>query len=331
MTAADTCRKVHGRGAWYAGVAVLLLFAPGERASAARPAYSLQFERTALVERGETGKSLPVAVTLDPRTGELCVTDARQGNFHLLGAGDIEVFRSGQLAGVASPWDGSIDPAGRVVYAERGLSPQGSLRRLNVFGEPDVFAPELPDSLWSPLHVIVTRDGNYVSLDPTSGVLTKHDAESGALLWQRRCEVPGASGETIGRPAEAPDGRLYVPGGDLRAILVFAADGTPVATFGEFGSAPGHVVLPVGAAFGPAGEVLVLDRIRHKLLVFDQNHEFLAEFGSMGFRPGQFYHPAALAAAPDGRIYVAQGFQGRIQVYQLAQRGDGDPLSGAQN
>jgi len=270
-----------------------------------------------------------VAVTLDPRTGELCVTDARQGSFHLLGTGDIEVFRTSHLADVASPWDGSIDPAGRVVYAERGMSAQGSLRRLNVFGEGDDYQPQLPDSLWSPMHVIVTRDGHYVSLDPASGLLTKHDAGTGALLWQRRCEVPGASGENIGRPAEAQDGRLYVPGGDLRTILVFTADGEPAGSFGVFGSAPGHIVLPVAVTFGPAGEVLVLDRIRHKVLLFDQHNEFVTEFGSMGFRPGQFYHPAALAAAPDGRIYVAQGFQGRIQVYQLAQRTDGESASGS--
>ncbi len=136
-----------------------------------------------------------------------------------------------------------------------------------MFGEPDGFVADRPDSAWSPWHVIVTRDGNYVSLDAGTGLLAKHDAQTGALIWQRRCGVDDTVGDVIGRPAEAPDGRLYVPGGDLRTVLVLSAEGEPLAAFGRFGSAPGRMVLPVGVAFGPAGEVLVLDRLRAKILV----------------------------------------------------------------
>jgi hypothetical protein len=288
----------------------------------AQAAYAFTYESTTLLERGAAGKSLPVAVTYDARSGELCVSDSRQGSIHLLGAGDIEVFRTSHLAGMASPWDGSVDQAGRVVYAERGIEARGTLRRLNVFGEPDGFTAAMPDSLWNPQHVIVTRDGNYLSLDAQSGLLAKHDAGTGALIWQRYCTLDGVVGENLGRPAEAPDGRLYVPGGDLRAVLVLSADGEFLAAFGRFGSAPGRMVLPVGVTFGPAGEVLVLDRLRAKILLFSTTHEFVTEFGNMGFRPGQLYHPVALAATPDGRIYVAQGFQGRVQVFRLARGGD---------
>ena len=127
------------------------------------------------------------------------------------------------------------------------------------------------------------------------------------------------AGENLGRPAEAPDGRIYVPGGDLRVVLVLSADGERArAPSAASARRAGRFVLPVGVAFGPAGEVLVLDRLRAKILLFDPQHEFVTEFGSLGFGPGQFYHPVALAATADGKIYVAQGFQGRIQVFRLS-------------
>lgn len=285
------------------------------RVPIARAAYVLEYLGTAASELG--GRTMPVSLTIDAHTQELCVADSRDGAIYLLGNGDVETFRTNPLAGVASPWDGCIDLLGRIVFAERGISPLAVLKRLNVFGEPESFTPQVPDSVWNPQRVIVTRDGNYVSLDPMSGLLAKHDAATGELLWTHRCHVDGVTGENLGRPAEAPDGRIYVPGADLRVVLVLSADGAPAGVFGRFGASVGRFVLPVGVAFGPSGEVLVLDRLRAKILVFDPQHEFVTEFGSLGFGPGQFYHPAALAATASGKVYVAQGFQGRVQVFRL--------------
>lgn len=286
--------------------------------SPAKAAYRLEYLGT--TSANQAGRTMPVSLTLDAQAGEICVCDARQAAIYLLGNGDVETFRTNPVAGLASPWDGCVDPLGRIVYAERGLAPLALLKRLNVFGEPDPFVAQHPDSLWSPQRVIVTRDGNYVSLDPSSGLLAKHDAVTGALIWQHLCQLEGVAGENLGRPAEAPDGRIYVPGGDLRLVLVLSGDGERLGAFGRFGSSTGRFVLPVGVAFGPAGEVLVLDRLRAKILLFDPQHEFVTEFGSLGFGPGQFYHPAALATTADGKLYVAQGFQGRIQTFRLSLR-----------
>jgi hypothetical protein len=288
--------------------------------STLRAAYLLEYVGTASAD--QAGHSMPVSLTIDSYTQELCVADSRQGTIYLLGDGDIETFRTNPLAGIASPWDSCVDPLGRIVFAERGLTPMAVLKRLNVFGEAEAFTPQVPDSSWSPQRLIVLRDGNYLSLDPFTGLLAKHDATSGALIWTHRCQLEGVTGENLGRPAEAPDGRIYVPGADLRVVLVLSADGEPLSAFGRFGSSVGRFVLPVGVAFGPSGEVLVLDRLRAKILVFDPQHEFVTEFGSLGFGPGQFYHPAALAATAGGKVYVAQGFQGRIQAFRLS-RSDG--------
>jgi DNA-binding beta-propeller fold protein YncE len=57
--------------------------------------------------------------------------------------------------------------------------------------------------------------------------------------------------------------------------------------------------------------------MRHKVLMFDEDHNFLADVGSMGAGMGQFYHPAAIAASDNGKVYVAQGYDGRVQVFNI--------------
>ncbi|MEZ4387255.1 MAG: NHL repeat-containing protein [Candidatus Krumholzibacteriia bacterium] len=289
-------------------------------ATTAAAAYTFEYQRQVRLDAGEAGRVMPVSVTRDATTGEICITDTRQVTFHLLNEAEVPVFRSQRLARLSYPQDGAVDPAGRIVFTDRAPAGGSQIRRLTILGEPDVYEAERPDADWNPQHLLITRDGAYVSLDPTAGLLTKHDPQNGHLVWARSCRIEGLEGEQLGRPAEAPDGRLYVPGGDLRLVMVLSPEGQLLETFGRFGSAPGRVILPVGVAFGPAGEVLVLDRLRAKVLVFTADHEFVTEFGSIGFRPGQFYHPLSLAATGDGQVYITQGFEGRVQVFQLAQR-----------
>ena len=77
------------------------------------------------------------------------------------------------------------------------------------------------------------------------------------------------------------------------------------------------MVFPVGVAIGPEESILVLDRMRHKVLMFDKDHNLLGDFGSMGAGMGQFYHPWAIAASDNGKVYVAQGYDSRVQVFNI--------------
>jgi DNA-binding beta-propeller fold protein YncE len=281
--------------------------------------YSLDFEKVLSLDAGRIGATMPVAVTIDPLVGEICITDTRQAVFHLLNAHDVQTFRTDHVAQLSYPADGSVDADGRIVFLDSDGAGGTTIRRLSVLGEPDAFVAESPAEGWTPRHLVITSDGAYLTLAPTSGILAKHDPRTGALLWQRFCGLDAETGEQLGRPAEAPDGRIYVPGGDLRVTLVLDAEGHMLEAFGRFGSAPGRVILPVGVAFGPDGEVLVLDRLRGKILIHDADHQFVTEFGSIGYRPGQFYHPLSMAADDEGRVYVTQGFRGRVQIFRLAQ------------
>jgi hypothetical protein len=143
---------------------------------------------------------------------------------------------------------------------------------------------------------------------------------TGAVLWQRAVATDGEESDQLflGRPCEAPDGTIYLPGGELHAVLVLDAEGRQTGRFGEFGTGPGKMIFPVAVAVTPEGLVLVLDRMRHKILVHDAELRLLGEHGSLGAAPGQFYQPNDMAVTDDGRVLVAQGFEGRVQVFRLA-------------
>jgi outer membrane protein assembly factor BamB len=195
-----------------------------------------------------------------------------------------------------------------------------TIKRLNYLGEPLPYEPARPSPSWSPGHLLITAEGDYVTVDRSSGLVAKHDARTGDLLWTMDLAeyIPDDAG-LAGRPVEAPDGRLYIPGGGSRKVVVLSAQGEFLSSFGTTGTTAGTFAFPVGIAFGPGGAVLVLDRMRHTILVFSADHKFVTEFGTLGDGPGLFYHPVAIASAPDGQVYVAQGHRGLVQIFRMVE------------
>jgi hypothetical protein len=305
------------------GLAVAIACASGVSASPA-----LEYEATLDVPRGEDRSSLPVAVTVNPRSGDpaacpdVCVTDAVTASGLVYDCSQVRVFGTGLIARLVAPADMTVLSSGGFVCTDGVLGGGRTIRCLNFFGEPTTFAPEAPRHAWAPEHLLVTRDGNYVTTDPSLGLLAKHDARTGALLWARDLDSE-QSGEIlgIGKPAEAPDGRLYLPLGGDKRVAVLSADGESLESFGVAGTGAGRLAFPVGVAFCPDGNVAVLDRMRSVVLFYDSAHVFQAESGQVGGGPRDFYYPNAIAAAPDGRIYVAQGFLGRVYVFRYVVTG----------
>jgi DNA-binding beta-propeller fold protein YncE len=290
-----------------------LLPAPSAQASPI-----LEYQTTLTLASEGAGLGLPVAVSVDPATGELCVTDGMASSVRLFNRRNMPVFSTGALAGLSDPQDITPDLSGGFACTDAIPGQGRTIRRLNLFGESVPFAPEKPGDRWFPDHLLVTRDGNYLTTDPDDGFLTKHDARTGALLWKKAL-VREESGEILGlgRPAEAPDGRLYLPIGGDRIVLVLSAEGDPLTSFGVTGTGRGRLAFPVGVAICPNGDVAVLDRMRNVVLLYAPDHTFLAEFGDYGAGPREFYQPVAIAAAPDGRVFVAQGFLARILVFRF--------------
>lgn len=299
-----------------AGVSLALL---GHGAAAhATIVYVFDYARTLPLERGAASDARPEAIAIDPVTGEICVTDAVGAALQLFNGRGAPLFRTGPLSGLSSPASGCLDGDGNFACTDTDSLSTRTIRRLDLRGEPLPWRAAAPRAGWSPVHLTITSDGNFVSLDPATGLLAKHDARTGALLWQRDLGGEQAGELGLGRPCEGLDRRLYVPGGELHSVLVLSPEGEPLTAFGQLGSTLGGLIYPVGVAPGPNGTLAVLDRMRHKLLLFDGDFTFRAEFGAMGAGPGDFYHPLALATAPEaGVAYVTQGFEGRVQQYRL--------------
>ena len=286
-------------------------------ASAASAGIHALYQGRLRLASGVGAVARPGAVSIDPTRGEICVTDEPGASLQVFNDRGVLVYRTDRLSGLSSPMDAGIDSLGRFVCTDSDSLASRTIRRLSYLGEPDAFRPEPPQAGWYPTRLTITADGNYVTLDQNSGVLAKHDARSGALLWQRRLGGGKADALSLGRPAEAPDGKLYVPGGELHEVLILSADGEPLSSFGTMGTAAGRLIFPVGVGFAPDGIVAVLDRMRHTVVLYDRRLQVVGEFGGFGAAPGQLYHPIAIAAAPSGLIYVAQGYESRVQVFRI--------------
>lgn len=284
-------------------------------ASPLRAAPVLEYERGLILPREQSRSSLPVSVTVS-HDGDVCVTDATSSSAHVFTDKGVLVFSTGRTAHLGDPQDITVDPAGDFVCTDSRVEGGRTIRRLNFYGEPIAYEPERPTEDWAPDHILITADGNFVTTDQ-NGLLAKHDAGSGALLWTQ-ASIEGESEYLgLGRPAEAPDGRLYVPLGGNRHVAVYTAAGEPESMFGTPGSNRGRFSFPVGVAFCPEGNIAVLDRMRAAVLIFDAAHKFLAEFGRLGGGERDFYYPISLAVSPNGHLYVAQGYGSRVHVFRV--------------
>ncbi len=277
----------------------------------------LQYEATLGLLHAEIREGLPVSVTAGA-DGSICVTDATTQSGHVFDGRDVHVFSTGRITGLGDPEDIAVDASGGFVCTDSRPEGGRTIRRLDFFGQPQAYEPERPLDLWQPEHLLLTRDGNYLTTDASNELIAKHDVQTGALLWKRAvADFRSSELIAIGKPAEAPDGSLYLPLPGDRHVVVLSAEGEYQTSFGQPGAARGRLSFPVGVAFCPDGSIAVLDRMRHTILVYDVGRQFISEYGVFGMGPTELYYPTAIAATADGRIYVVQGFEGRIHEFRF--------------
>ncbi len=152
--------------------------------SIARAAASLQYESTLELPREDVREGLPVAVTTGA-DGSVCVVDATTRSGHLFDANNIHVFSTAGIAGLADPMDIAVETSGGFVCTDSRPEGGRTIRRLDFFGQPLAYEPERPFDLWQPEHLLLTRDGNFITTDASNGWLAKNDAVTGALIWKR--------------------------------------------------------------------------------------------------------------------------------------------------
>ncbi len=149
---------------------------------------------------------------------------------------------------------------------------------------------------------------------------------------------------------ELPGGGTVVLDGEARKLHTFDVNGTPLATWGDFGDGVGRMIAPTSVRVSPSGQLFVPDYERGVVLVFSAAGVFLREWrthtlpGEIAFDDSsQVYlasptsgqmevcsedgtllrrlssqtpiaSPQGLAFSPDGRLYVSDALTGTVTV-----------------
>lgn len=113
----------------------------------------------------------------------------------------------------------------------------------------------------------------------------------------------------------AAGGRVYVSSVGADAILVFDANGLPVATWGSQGTALGKFRDPRGVEAAADGSVYVADSGNNRIQKLDAGGQALLAWGSAGAGTSQFYNPYGIAVGDSGRVYVVDSQNHRVQAF----------------
>jgi len=97
--------------------------------------------------------------------------------------------------------------------------------------------------------------------------------------------------------------------------LSIGLNGTPGLKLGSRGAGGGEFGWADGAAYGPSGEIAVVDWGNHRVQAFHPNGTLAFKVGSRGSADGQFFYPAGVAYGPSGELAVADSGNHRVQVF----------------
>ena len=106
---------------------------------------------------------------------------------------------------------------------------------------------------------------------------------------------------------QTPDGKILAPSMDQHRVLVFAADGSFIASFGSSGTALGQFNTPSGVTIDEDGNIYVCDQFNHRVQKFPPTFIPLLGMGGSGTGPGELQYPTNCVLSPDESIlYVTE-------------------------
>jgi DNA-binding beta-propeller fold protein YncE len=180
------------------------------------------------------------------------------------------------------------------------------------------FTPPADAEGWQPLSVSFDAAGNLFVTDvgPLPQVVREFDPAG-----QQIRVIGQDAGLSFPNGVAVDDaGYVYVTDSNNGRLLVFAQDGTVVATVGR-GTGTGNLGLPRGVAIDGQGRVYVVDTSGQAVFVYGQyvegatGLEFLGSFGSQGVANGAFSYPNGISVDERGRLYIADSGNNRVQLW----------------
>ena len=87
-------------------------------------------------------------------------------------------------------------------------------------------------------------------------------------------------------------------------------------SFGTEGDGDGEFNEPGCLVANKAGQLMVCDKMNHRIQVFELSGKFVTKFGAKGSKAGQFNCPSSAAVLSDGRIVVSDFSNNRVQIFE---------------
>ena len=199
----------------------------------------------------------------------------------------------------------------------------------------------LTDTTWDPsdqMRLYIRKDvaaqvWDYgVTPETSTEIITDpYEDKTVTLTAEKAIGFEGTNEGQFNKPrgiAFAPDGSFYVADSQNHRIQHFAADGSFINMWGEYGDAsftdlPGGIFYePWGVAVAPDGSVYVSDTWNHRIQKFDADGNFITKWGyyGQGELPEAFWGPRGIDVDAEGRVYVSDTGNKRIVIFD----GDGN-------
>lgn len=265
----------------------------------------------------------PESVTADLHTGEVFVCDTRYNQIAIFGDDGLFKFQINGGQDFQAARDIAIDPEGYlIVIANRGrkqaileLDFDGLfLREFQLVGFPeDLKTPRLDSIALSPAgDRIFAIDSSNMRLwiaRRDGRIITAVDLGEGKTEKERQ--------EMILRNVDVYGDMVLVPLPMEGKIRLFSLDGEARKSVGTKGTGACKLGFPTAAGLDSDGNLVIIDQQRMKIIRWSLTEDkCLGEYYGIGSTPGWFYFPIDISLDLNGKAYVAQGWQGRVQVYE---------------
>ena len=229
---------------------------------------------------------------------------------------ELVVGSMGRLAGrFIKPRAVAVAPDGRFYVVDRS----GRIQQFDSEGQL-IASWEMPKyDRGQPVGLTVEEDGHLLVSDSHYSRVVRFTADGQQIVahWGTRGDGPGQI--TWGRDVVADSaGNVYLGdyGGASDRIHKYSRSGEHLATWGQFGEAPGEFKRPQGMAIEVRGGeefLLVADCSNHRVQRFTLQGDLHSVIGSAGTGEGQFRFPMSVAVDAEGSLYVCEWGNNRIQ------------------
>jgi DNA-binding beta-propeller fold protein YncE len=209
------------------------------------------------------------------------------------------------------PFSAVIDSQDRILVSDIGLA---AIIRFDRKGRRmDVLGTTGPVRVSTPYGLDIGPDDTLYVADAKAGKIIGLSAEGKVTgVWGSPEELVNPTGVVL-----SPDGaRLYVADSKGNKVAIYdMADGKLISTFGERGSGEGQFYAPTSLAFGPEGNLYVVDQLNTRVVVCDGDGGVVDQFGTRGVGFGQFVRPKDVAVDERGFIYVTDASLNNMQLF----------------